>query len=116
MPPATDTDPFDELRARIRSTADAAERLSFEAFDDGGGTGGRARAAEDAAQETQALVALIALLRDLLPDELRRQVAELVRQVLVLLRAVIDYSILRLDPVEAGERPGPPPVQDIPLD
>jgi hypothetical protein len=121
MPPATDTDPFDELRARIRSTADAAERLSFEAFDvgageNGGGERSRARATEDAAQETQALIALVALLRDLLPDELRRQVAELVRQVLVLLRAIIDYSILRLEPGPEGERPGPPPVQDIPLD
>lgn len=121
--PETD-DPFDELRARIRSTADAAERLSFESAADGAATPGdgpdptrRARAADEATQEAQALVALVALLRDLLPDELRQQVTDLVRQVLMLVRAVIDWYLLRLEPGETAERPAAgPAVQDIPLD
>lgn len=116
--PETD-DPFEQLRERIRSTADAAERLSFEAAagDPGAADGRRARAADDATQEAQALVALVALLRDLLPDELRQQVTDLVRQVLMLVRAVIDWYLLRLAPGEAGERPpAGPAVQDIPLD
>ena len=111
-----ETDPFDELRARIRSTADAAERLSFEAaMGDAGDSARRARAADDATQEAQALVNLIALLRDLLPDELRQQLADLVRQVLLLLRAVLDHVLHRLD-APAAERPVGPVVEDIPLD
>jgi hypothetical protein len=117
--PETD-DPFDELRARIRSTADAAERLSFEAAAGAGGSqddpGRRARAADDATQEAQALVALVALLRDLLPEELRQQIADLVRQVLLLVRAVIDWYLQRLEPGAAEPRRAGPVVEDIPLD
>jgi hypothetical protein len=115
-----ETDPFDELRARIRSTADAAERLSFEAAAGGASTedqGRRARAADDATQEAQALVALVQLLRDLLPDELRRQVMDLIRQVLLLVRAVIDWYLARLEPGHDASGPAAAPVvQDIPLD
>jgi hypothetical protein len=120
--PETD-DPFEQLRARIRSTADAAERLSFEAAAGAAGAddgpedqGRRARAADDATQEAQALVALVQLLRDLLPDELRQQVSDLIRQVLLLVRAVIDFYLLRLEP-DSAERPSAAPVvEDIPLD
>lgn len=109
-------DPFDELRARIRSTADAAERLSFEAAAEAGDSGRRARAADDATHEAQALVALVQLLRDLLPDELRQQVADLVRQVLLLVRAVIDWYLQRLEPGAGEARVAGPVVEDIPLD
>ena len=114
-----ETDPFDELRARIRSTADAAERLSFEAAAGAAGghdDGRRARAADDATHEAQALVALVQLLRDLLPEELRRQVTELIRQVLVLVRAVIDYYLARLEPGAERAPAAPVVVEDIPLD
>ena len=114
-----ETDPFDDLRARIRSTADAAERLSFEAAMGGedwaGRSESRARTTDDATQEAQALVNLSALLRDVRPDELRRQLADLVRQVLLLLRAVLDHVLHRLE-APAAERPSGPVVEDIPLD
>lgn len=119
--PETD-DPFEQLRERIRSTADAAERLSFEASagalgGDGPDPARRARAADDATQEAQALVALVQLLRDLLPDELRQQVMDLIRQVLLLVRAVIDWYLLRLEPNRDEPRPAAAPVvEDIPLD
>ncbi|MFL5843885.1 MAG: hypothetical protein ACJ762_04260 [Solirubrobacteraceae bacterium] len=116
-------DPFEQLRERIRSTADAAERLSFEAAagalggDESDDPGRRARAADDATQEAQALVALVGLLRELLPDELRRQVTDLIRQVLLLVRAVLDWYLARLEPGERPARPrSAPVVQDIPLD
>jgi hypothetical protein len=111
-----ETDPFEELRARIRSTADAAERLSFEAAAGNGDPGERARRADETTEEARALVALVQLLRDLLPEELRQQVMDLVRQVLKLLRAVIDWYLARLEPGAAERRASAPVVEDIPLD
>jgi hypothetical protein len=107
---------IEQLREKIRATAAAADRLADEAFNGADGPG-RARAADDATQEAQALVALVQLLRDLLPEELRQQVMDLVRQVLLLVRAVIDWYLQRLEAPAAG--PGAsraPAVEDIPLD
>lgn len=107
---ATD-DPIDALRERIRATAAAADRLAAEAAGDTPAGGDPAR---EAAQETQALVALVALLRDALPEDLRRQVLDLVRQVLLLLRAVLDQVLLRLE-APPEPRGAEPPVEDIPV-
>lgn len=111
-----ETDPFEELRERIRSTADAAERLSFEAATEAGDPRERARRADETTEEARALVALVQLLRDLLPEELRQQVMDLVRQVLKLLRAVIDWYLARLEPTADERRRAAPVVEDIPLD
>jgi flagellar biosynthesis/type III secretory pathway protein FliH len=111
-----ETDPFEQLRERIRSTADAAERLSFEAASEGGDPGERARRADETTEEARALVALVQLLRDLLPEELRQQVMDLVRQVLKLLRAVIDWYLARLEPGPDERQRQAPVVEDIPLD
>jgi len=45
------------------------------------------------------------------PPELQQQVTELIRQVLLLVRALVDHWIERLD----GERGGEPEVEDIPI-
>lgn len=117
--PRPETDPrIEQLREKIRATAAAADRLAGEAF---GGVAGasasaRARAADEATQEAQALVALVQLLRDLIPEELRQQVMDLVRQVLLLVRAVIDWYLQRLEPGAAADPAAGPVVQDIPLD
>jgi hypothetical protein len=107
---ATD-DPLAALRERIRATAAAADRLATAA---GAGDGPPPRT-DEAAHEAQALVALLALLRDVVPPELRRQVADLVRQVLLLVGAVIDWWVARLEPGTA-EAPAARVVEDIPLD
>ena len=64
----------------------------------------------------QALVALLETLRDLIPDELAEQFRDLVRQVLLLLRALIDWWVERME-AEAGSDAAPtgPAVQDIPI-
>lgn len=110
-----DDDPLAALRERIRTTAEAADRLAGEAAR-GNGEQGTRGAASDATQEAQALVALVNLLRELLPDELRQQVMGLVRQVLLLVRAVIDWYLLRLESPPGADAPAAPVVQDIPLD
>ena len=65
----------------------------------------------DAHDELQQLVTVIASLRELVPPELQQQVTDLIRQVLVLVRAILDRWIERLEPTRGGE----PDVEDIPI-
>ncbi|HEU4658810.1 MAG TPA: hypothetical protein VFR97_14875 [Capillimicrobium sp.] len=107
-----DPDPLDDLRAQVRATQDAARRLMDEAIPPGGWEAPRER--HDAfGEEVQALASMLQALRDLLPPDLREQVTELVRQLLLVLRALIDWWVSRLE--EAPDEPGEPPVEDIPI-
>jgi fermentation-respiration switch protein FrsA (DUF1100 family) len=112
---APDPDDLDELRARLRETAEAAERIAGRVPPQGWATAGERDAT---ASEVQALVTLLHTLRDLVPDELWEQVRELLRQLLLLLRAILDLVVERLGPEDAarggGARRGPE-VQDIPI-
>ena len=58
------------------------------------------------------LAALVESLRGVVPTELSRQLAEALRELLVALRAVLDWYIARLEPDE----PDAPEVQDIPVE
>jgi len=107
-----DPDPLDEIRERVRATSEAAERLMREQVPPGGWAAPRPPGAGEATSEMQALVALLESLRDVLPPELRAQVTELVRQLLLVLRALIDFLVDRL---EHGPRGGEPEVEDIPI-
>ena len=100
-------DPLTELRDRVHAAQAAAERLAGEA---------RAQARElphETRDELDALVALLRALRDLVPPELQQQVSDVIRQVLLLLRAIIDFWVQRL---EAPRGEGGVEVQDIPID
>jgi hypothetical protein len=97
-------DPLAELRERVHAAQAAAERLAGEAREHA------PRA--DARDELDALVTLLRALRELVPPELQAQVTDVIRQVLLLLRAVIDYWVDRLD----APRPTEVEVQDIPID
>lgn len=126
--PEPSEDPLDELRRRIHQTQEAAQRLAGEAAG--------ARAADEAGQapppgwassgdrearagELQALVALLESLRGLVPAELQEQLTEVVRQVLLLVRALIDWLVERMEVSAgaAGKRAAGagPDVQDIPI-
>src|SRR3954454_2219057 len=108
--PDPDPDALGELRDRVRATTEAAERLMRDAPPRGWAapTG----AAGEARSEMQQLVALLDSLRDLLPPELRAQVTELVRQLLLVLRALIDFLV---DQLERAPRGAEPAVEDIPI-
>ena len=113
----TPPEALDALRERLRATQEAAEKLASEAA--AGTSGGVPPAgwdvpgrADDANAELEALVRMLATLRDLVPDELRAQLAELVRQLLVFVRAVLDWWIERM---AEGPRGSEPPVEDIPI-
>jgi hypothetical protein len=99
-------DPLAELRERLEDAERSARRLAEEL------PGGDADGADHArtAQEAQALAALLGALRGLVPPELQDQLRDLVRQVLLLLRALIDRSLEGL-----AERTGEEPaaVHDI---
>ena len=63
--------------------------------------------------DLQTLVALLDALRRAVPPELSRQLAEALRDLLVAIRAVIDWYLEKLD---RDRRPREPEVEDIPLD
>jgi hypothetical protein len=99
-------DPLTDLRDRVHAAQAAAERLA-----------GEARHAADwprreAQDELEALVALLRTLRGLVPAELQHQVTDVLRQVLLLLRAIIDFWVERLEAPRGGEVE----VEDIPIE
>jgi hypothetical protein len=61
--------------------------------------------------ELQALAGLLELARQSLPPELSRQFLDALRQLLLTVRALIDFWLERLD----AQRETPPEVEDIPI-
>jgi hypothetical protein len=61
--------------------------------------------------ELQALVGLLDLARQSLPPELTRQFLDAVRQLLLAVRALVDFWLERLE----AQRETPPEVEDIPI-
>ena len=92
-------DPLTELRERVQAAQEAAERLA-----------GDAR--HETRDELEALVGLLRTLRELVPAELQQQLTETIRQVLLLIRALIDFWVERLE----TPRPEAVEVEDIPID
>ncbi len=124
MTPMADPDPLEELRAQVRATQEAAQRLMDGAVPprgwDAAGPGAGERPGAFT-EEVQALAGVLAALRDVLPPELQRQVSDLIRQVLLVLRAVIDWLVERMErdgAPDAGAAAGPTAagrVEDIPI-
>ncbi|MDX6669498.1 MAG: hypothetical protein QOK04_2878 [Solirubrobacteraceae bacterium] len=134
-PRAPRQDPLEALRERIRRTQDAVERLADEAAqaapdpgEPGGtpgepdehrripprgyATGGSAEGQRTTtSREAEAVVALLDLVRGLVPGELQHQLTELVRELLLLVRALIDWYLDRLE----ARRRRPVEVEDIPI-
>jgi hypothetical protein len=105
---------IDELRARLRETQEAAQRLADEI------PGAPPHEQHAAADEIQALVSVLRALRDAVPDDLWEQIREVVRQLLLLLRALLDLIVARLGGEDEGtrvrDRDGRgPDLQDIPI-
>jgi hypothetical protein len=134
--PAGAPGPESALRAledRLARASDAAERLIAEAAGAALRTppsgwaapGDRARAengqggeqgaghggAEHEDEDLSTVLAFVRSLRDLIPPELQRRLAEALRELLLALRALIDWYLERLD----QRRKTPTPVEDIPI-
>jgi len=121
-------DPLHELRERLADTQAAAERLAGEAA--------RARAEHDKGRippsgwatpdehaerrdELHALLGVLDALKALVPTELEAQLREVIRQVLLLVRAVVDWWLERVEPPPPVSSPAVDPpgrLQEIPID
>ncbi len=97
-------DPLDALRERIRATQEAADKLAGEP---------RGAGDEETAREAQALVALLQTLRNMVPEELWQQIRDLIRQLLLLIRAIIDWWVDRIESSPSAPRGAAPVVEDI---
>jgi hypothetical protein len=106
-------DPLTELRERLARTQQAAERLAEAAT----GTrrtpppAGWQAPREQGDSELRAVATLAEALRGLVPADLQEQIGALVRELLLAVRALIDYLIDRLE----RRRSAPVEVEDIPI-
>ena len=97
---------------RLVREAEAAARARTDEVPPAGYEGERTSAERSAFGDLQALAGLLDAARTSLPPELARQLAEAARELLVALRALIDWWIARLE----REPDQPVEVQDIPID
>jgi len=109
----SDPDPLAELRDRVRATQEAAERLIADGVPPRGWDVPRSDAGAFA-EEVQALASLLSALRELVPAELREQLTDLVRRLLLVARALIDWLVARIEREADGVRTAPP-AEDIPI-
>lgn len=101
---------YAEAERLIREAQRAAEAAAGAVPPRGWSTPGQERTPP--AFDLGQLTALVESLRGVVPPELARQLAEALRQLLLALRAVLDWYIARLDGDETPERD----VQDIPVE
>jgi hypothetical protein len=107
------------LEERLDRASDAAERLIAEATaratrakpPPAGWQAEEQDSAADRPGEAELLVQALQSLRDLVPPDLRRRLAEALRELLLAVRALLDWYIERLE-LRRGE---PVEVQDIPI-
>ncbi|MEA2199192.1 MAG: hypothetical protein QOJ25_3243 [Solirubrobacteraceae bacterium] len=120
-PGGGDADALRRLEERLDRASDAAERLIAEAAAGSSGarrpppSGWQAPKAEDAGAprpDLDLLVHLLESLRDLIPPELQQRLVEALRELLLAVRALINWYLERLD----SHREEPKEVQDIPID
>lgn len=123
------TDPTNHLRSSIDAAHAAADRLVQEATAraeaiarernrDVPPNGWESPRREDEGGITPDLAAIMALLesvRGAVPDELSTQLAEALRELLLALRALIDWYIDRLEGLTSGRAPRDRDVEDIPI-
>jgi hypothetical protein len=124
-----DPDPLHDLRAQVRATTEAAQRLMGETVPPRGWSAPGPERTAPFSEEVEALASLVSALRELLPEDLREQLNDLLRQLLLVARALIDWWVSRLEgPAGVGSSPaangagrngaaaaGSPRGEDIPI-
>ena len=107
-------DPLDAVRDAERLVREATERAEQLAGDvpPRGYEEPRRESGPPPFPDLSALTGLVELARSSLPPDLQRQLQQALRELLIALRAVLDYSIDRLEP---GPEPPSSTVEDIPI-
>ena len=110
-------DPMDAVREAERLVREATERAETLARETAGRVPPRGFEAPGprgvgAFPDLSAVAGAVELLRGSVPPELSRQLTQALRELLIAVRAVVDYSIERLEPGE----PAAVPVEDIPVE
>lgn len=116
-------EPLGRLEQRLAQASEAAERLIAEAARTAGPArppeaGWQAPASEPsqsgarAGTELETLIQAIQALRELIPPEVMERVAAAIREVLLAIRALIDFYLQRLE----HRRAEPAELRDIPID
>jgi hypothetical protein len=102
---------YEEAERLVREAQEAAERAAAREVPPMGWSvpGSEPRAP---AFDLSQLTALVESLRGVLPPDLARQLADALRELLLAIRAVLDWYIARLEPPE----PPDADVQDIPVE
>src|SRR6478735_7807731 len=93
------------------ATLEEAARAAAAATPPNGWSSGAEPPPSNAFPDVSALLALVDGLRGTLPPELSRQLADALRELLIAIRAVLDFTIERLDSPPSSERE----VEDIPI-
>jgi hypothetical protein len=110
-------DPLDAVREAerlVREATERAERIGGEVPPRGfeNPKQGAGPSTPPPFPDLSALTGLVELARSSLPPDLQRQLQQALRELLIALRAVLDYSIDRLEP---GPEPPSSTVEDIPI-
>jgi hypothetical protein len=110
-----DREAFEAAERLVREAQERAERAANEAAREvppnGWASAGAPPPPHAGFGDLGALIKLVDGLRGQLPPELARQLADALRELLIALRAVLDYTIERLDQPPRAERE----VEDIPI-
>jgi hypothetical protein len=112
--PPQPEDPLEILRGHLRSAQEAAQHLLAESSR----TPARGweplsdAQAQETANDILGLSELLRAVRELLPDDMREQLTELIRQLIAVLRALLDVLLSRIRP---PEHPASSEIQDIPI-
>jgi hypothetical protein len=112
--PEPDRAAYEAAEKLVREAQERAEEAAKEAAGSvppHGWSSGAQPPPGNAFPDLGALIALVDGLRGTLPPELARQLADALRELLIAIRAVLDYSISRLEPPPSSERT----VEDIPI-
>ncbi len=108
-------EPLRRLEERLERATDAAERMISDMARQPPRSGWQAPREETSASrplaEIESLVAALAPLRELIPPDAADRLIAAVKEILLAIRALIDYYLERLD----RRPPEPPEVEDIPL-
>jgi sugar-specific transcriptional regulator TrmB len=102
------------LEQRLDRASEAAERVIAEAAaaaSEPPPAGWQVPRSEERRDDLDLLLQLVNSLRDLVPPELQRRLAETLRELLLALRALIDWYLERNE----RRRPAPADVEDIPI-